>query len=261
MHPDPQRGEGAGVLAPDDARAHDRQRLREGLEVQDLVRVADPGILEPEEVGTKRRGAGRDQHPVGAQQDFPRGALRADRVRIHEGGLALDQPDAHPRQVLVDPPPLDRRHVLLVMHEVRDGRLPPQREIDAVELSRPVAAQGERGLAKRLAGERPRVGDGAPEEGVLLDDRDLLAEEGGRDRTLLPRGAGADHDEIERFGRHVGRSVPRCFRDESGSPLLQLQSAAWLVQRSRSRRSGAEGVTRRSILPFGADCRPPARPP
>ena len=56
-----ERREQAGVLAADDAAAHDGQRGRDAIEVEDRVGVLDVGIVEGHARRAVRRAAGRDE--------------------------------------------------------------------------------------------------------------------------------------------------------------------------------------------------------
>ena len=76
------------------------------------------------------------------------------------------------------------------------------------------AGQVQHGFAQGFAGDGAGVGADAADDGVALDERDLLAELGGLDGGLLAGGTAADDDHVDVF--HKG------FLDEFHAPILGI---------------------------------------
>ena len=200
---DAKDGERASVLTTDHPAADDQHLLRHFVESEDLVRVKDAFVIEREDRRPVGRRSDGDQDDLGSQV----GRLAVDRhdrdgCGVDERALAVVQVDLVPRQVLEDSHALVGGDVLLVNHEVADGHLLLEREVDAREVAIAEAGEEERGLAEGFRRERPRVRPRASEGRLALDDRDRLAEVRGLRRPLLARRARADDHQIVRFHVH-----------------------------------------------------------
>src|SRR5690606_25794387 len=110
-----------------------------------------------------------------------------------KAGGAPNQLDPIPVELVTDQIPLVPHHGVRHGHEVGDGDV----SLDGVVRPEQPLLLGPRKVEHRFAeglrGNRPRIDLGPPEDGVLFDDRHLLAELGGLNGPLLTRGAGTDH--------------------------------------------------------------------
>ena len=175
-----QRGEEAGVLGSDHAAAHDRQRRRHAVEVQDAVAVDHVRIARGDAARRRRRGTRGDQEHLGAQSadDLPLRIGHGDRLRVLEGGGARDQRDRVAVEVTANLPRLPVRDVLQAAHQLAQALLAVQPQAHSVELAAPESRQVQRGLAQRLGGERPGVDRRAADVRRALDQGHALAEVG-----------------------------------------------------------------------------------
>ena len=121
---------------------------------------------------THGRRTGRDQDFFTAQKQI---RTDAHGIGIDKTGRAMKRLDLVGSQLLFAPPALLRRNVLLMAHEIRDGRLSPKREIHAKELARTHAGKRQRGFAQRLARDRAGVDPGAADLAKFFHQRDALA--------------------------------------------------------------------------------------
>jgi hypothetical protein len=161
-------------------------------------------VIKRELVRPRRRGARGDEDDVAAQQCFTRvAAADAHGVGVHESRGALEPPDAQFVEPRADAVSLPGAHLVRVAHEVFDGRLAAEREVDAEQLSGPPAGQRQRRFTQRFAGDGAGVDARAAQLGKPLDQRDALAEDGGGGRARRARGPAPDHNQVETGGVHA----------------------------------------------------------
>ncbi len=98
-------------------------------------------------------------------------------LRIDKTRRAMKRLDVEASHLLFPAPAFVRGDVVLVAHEIRDGRLSPEREIDAKELARTQAGKRQRRFAQRLARDRAGVDPGAADIAQFFHERDALAED------------------------------------------------------------------------------------
>ena len=91
---------------------------------------------------------------------------------------------------------LAHEHLLHAEGEVRDGDVLRHGVVAPVERPLAESREVEDRLAQRLRRDRARVEADAADHLLAVDDGDLLAELGGRDRALLSGGPRTDHDEV-----------------------------------------------------------------
>ena len=134
VHLDPERGEGAGIFAANDAAADDDELLRHRLELEDLVGIVDAVVVERELRRPEGRGAGGDEDPVAAEQDFPVAGVDAHGVRVDEAARTANSRHAALIEPRLDAGAVRRSDIVGVPHEIADRRFALERKIDAVQL-------------------------------------------------------------------------------------------------------------------------------
>src|SRR5439155_22614333 len=87
-------------------------------------------------------------------------------------------------------------HVSRPRREVRDRDLVLEAVVLPVDRALPDPGQVDDRLADRLRRDRPDVDAVPADDLAALDERDLLPELGRLDRSLLPSGPAADHEEL-----------------------------------------------------------------
>jgi hypothetical protein len=205
---DAKDGEHAGVFAADHAAADDQEALRHLGQVEDGVGVEDALVLEIELGRAERIGAGGDEEDVAAKLlGGTGGGLHREVMGIGEGGVALEDGDLVPVEVVGDALAFAIDDEAFARHEVADGDGAFEAaDVDAFELAVLEAGEEDGRFAEGLGGERAGVGRGAAEDGLFLDQGDLLAEVSGAGGAFFPGGAGPDHDEVEAGDRHEANS-------------------------------------------------------
>jgi hypothetical protein len=204
-HPHPQRGEDAGVLAPDHPRAHYRQGAGEVLESDDVVAGEDVLPVEGDVRVARSVGAGCHHDHLGADVVVPVavGVGQSQRVRAREGCLGGEDlyPVAH--ELVAGHVDLMADHVVGAEEQVlhRDVLLDAVR--GAVEPLLPVAGEVDHRLAQRLAGDGAGVDAHPAHHRHPLHQPDALAQLGPLDRRALARGAGSDDQQIVVEARHL----------------------------------------------------------
>nr|BFF21964.1 hypothetical protein GCM10025730_54850 [Promicromonospora thailandica] len=171
---------------------------------------------------SRPRGAGadRDHDLVRAQpaHDVTLGVGHLDLVRAGEPGAAHHGLDVVAGELVADHLDLAPDHVLQAGQQVLDGDVLLEPVAGPVHVAHLQTGQVQHGLAQGLGRDGAGVQADTADLVASFDHRDPAAELGGRDRGLLPAGAGADHDEVEVVPGCVhGPSVaPRRPRDETG---------------------------------------------
>ncbi len=126
-------------------------------------------------------------------------------------------------QLVFAPPPLLRRNVLLVAHEIRHRRLSAEREIHAEELARAHARQGQCGFAQGFARDRTGVDPGATHFRQFFDQRDAFAKNSSGVRSANSCRTAADHDKVKVLGHRY--------------PPLRIAFYAETIQSAKNQRS------------------------
>ena len=115
-------------------------------------------------------------------------------------------------------------------HEIRDGRLAPEREIDAKKLARTHAGKSQRGFAQGLARDRAGVDPGAADFAKFFDERDTFAKNSRGIRSGNAGRPAADHDYVEVSchrcvlrGESKPNSPPRLPRTSNRSRFLVIR--------------------------------------
>ena len=126
-----------------------------------------------------------------------------DCVRIDERTLAVVEVDLMPAEILEDSHTFVGRDVLLVDHEIADGEVFFDRDVEPGEVAIAKSGEIKRGFAKRLRRERSRVGRSASDGRLTFDHGDGLTEVCRLGRRFLARRAGPDHYQVVRFCVHV----------------------------------------------------------
>ena len=166
--------------------------------LEDRVRVVDPRVFEREDGRMIGPRADRDQDHVPPELDLRPGCRPdGDRVGIDQGGRAPEDLDAVPVEVRDDPGTFALVHGPLVRHEVADGDLVIELQLDPAQVAIAEPREEERRLAQGLRGERPGVGRRPSQDRLLLDQGHRLAEVRRLRGPLLPRRPGADDDQVE----------------------------------------------------------------
>ena len=193
-HLDAERGEHRRVLDADHARADDRQRSRQPGQTADVV-ARDHGVAERAH-GVRGHGAraARDQHV--RRGDFAPALATGDAqaMRIDERRLAAQDVHAVARKLIDDHRPFARDDFVHAREKLNDGG--PLRGLRAAAIGPLRADEAEDGLAKGLAGNRPRGQARATHRIAPLDQRDALAELRRLHGAPLAGGPAADADEI-----------------------------------------------------------------
>ena len=151
----------------------------------------------------RRLRSGRDDDGVGGQPAL--GAVACgdgDRVRVGEARSADDERHAIAPQLVADDLPLALDDLPHPDRDVVDRDVVLQPVVLPVDRALVEAGEVEDRLADRLRRDRSGVDARAADLAVPLDERDAVAELRGLDRRLLPRGTGAEDDELE-VGAHL----------------------------------------------------------
>src|SRR5882724_4972879 len=105
-------------------------------------------------------------------------------------------------QLLFPAPAFVSRDVLLMAHEIRDGRFSSERKIHPKELARTHAGKRERGFAQSLARDRAGVDPRATDLAKSFHQRDALAKNPRRVRSADPGRSAAYHHEVVGLSLH-----------------------------------------------------------
>ena len=124
------------------------------------------------------------------------------RVGIDKAGRAMKRLDFIGPHLLFPAPAFVSRDVLLVAHEIRDGRLSSKGKIDAKELARTPAGKSQRGFAQRLARDRSGIDSGSADFAQFLNQRDALAENRRRIRSADSGWPAADYHKVVGLDLH-----------------------------------------------------------
>ena len=186
-------GEDGGILGSDHAGADYGEHLRDAVDVQDRVAVADELVVERYVGRAVGRGAGGDENLVAFEDLIP----DFDLVRGAEARDAAEVLDAVAAKVPVDPLPLPLDDYFLAVHEGVDGDFFVYVDVDGFPIVAGVeVGEVEGRLAQGLGGDGSGVHARPAEDGLALDERHALAEVGRLRRALLAGRSGADDDEI-----------------------------------------------------------------
>src|SRR4029077_17248516 len=110
--------------------------------------------------------------------------------------------DVEPSHLLFPAPAFVSPDVVLVAHEIRDGRFSPKREIDAKKFAGAQPGKRKGGFAQGLTRECARVDTGTANFAEFFDERDTLAKDPRGVRAGNARRTAADDNEIEGVVRH-----------------------------------------------------------
>ena len=158
----------------------------------DVVGVEDRAPVERDAVHPGGLRAGRD-HDLLAAHGLP---VDLERVLVPEAGAPVEERDAVPQQLVADDRPLLLDDVAGARGEVRDRDLVLQAVVLPVDRALPDPGEVDDRLPDRLRRDRPDV-DAAPADDLApLDERDLLPQLGRLNRSLLPSGPAANHEEL-----------------------------------------------------------------
>src|SRR5687768_13542813 len=156
--------------------------------------------VEEDRGAVRRPRPARDEDVLRDEPARPRRALYFESVRVEEPRGARHHLDVVALQLSADDVHFAGEHRLHPESEVRDGDLVLDRVVAPVEGALPESGEVEDPFAQRLGGDRSGVDADAADHLLAVDDRDPLAELCRRDRALLSRRAGTDHDEVVRGG-------------------------------------------------------------
>src|SRR5262249_27422404 len=126
-------------------------------------------------------------------------ALHTDGIGILEAGVSRYELYSIARHVAADNVDLRADDVLAAVNEVVDGDVLLNGVAFAVDAPMPDAGEVNHCFTERLAWDGPRMDAHSTRRGALFDERDLLAEFGRLDRSLLSSGPRAQDDHIYLF--------------------------------------------------------------
>ena len=194
----PEGGEHRGVLDADHAGPDDHHGRRQRLQLQDLVGVQDPVVVEVHATGPSRGGSGGDDDVAPADGDplGVAGVVDQDGVFVDKPGMAGEQFDAVAHQLAAHHLDLFADDVLGAGQQVSRGDLLLHPVTRAVHLALVEPGQVHHGLAQRLGWNGAGVDADAAQHVAAFDHRDGLSQLGCSDRSFLATRARTDDDEV-----------------------------------------------------------------
>ena len=205
MHLRPQRGERAGVLAADHPGTDDRQLSRQRLQLEDLVRVVDPVVVERELGRPQGRRPGGDQDVLAPQHGPRRVAAPTRRVW---GSVKLAGPTNVSTRVSLSRDSIRRRSPVVTCPSwrMKSATVASRRSERSTPNSRRERkpGQGQRRLPQRLARDGAGVDPRPADLRGLLDQGDPAAEQTGRGGPGRAGRAAADDHQVVKVSGHDG---------------------------------------------------------